>query len=550
MTPFVAGFADELVKVGAAAARSTLTPHSSNVRGFRYDPATKEMFVTFKGGGTYRYSDVPPAAARSIRRSKSVGKAVNKHLKGGGYAYEKVGALVKLGKVIMHLSGPVAAGKSTLLKSIQEEHPGLVIASIDSYYNPVIEDMVSNGEISASPMSGEEIKARTEEINARVRNKLNSFLKKNEDRPVVIDGFVLGNDDLIKVPVESRRMLDTSPRKTVWQGIRRDREISRSSPFPDDNRSPETFSRDYADAKWQRQYFQDRGYTPASADEIREEIRRKMEKVGMPATAIAKVVRRALEKDPDRVARFIGKTQFPAAKRVALDEARAFMSGTPQFAGKRAGNVLKPVSGEITTRFGAGEGVKMAALPIREWGRDMIRDIIARMLNYREERFGGQPPRRHRKHASAPDGAESIEASFRSMRKIAGVAKKQITWQGLPMKIEHEPGDIRSGKSKDGKTWERTMFDSYGYIPGTKGKAADGDAIDVYFAKDPVDGPVFKVRQLKKDSGEYDEDKFMVGFGSEENAKKAYLRHMPAWALGDISSVGKTFEDFKTFVRS
>lgn len=383
MHPFVAAFADELVKTGAAAARSMLTPGSSNVRGFRYDPATKEMFVTFKGGGTYRYSDVPPAAARSIRRAKSVGKAVNKHLKGGGYAYEKI---------------------------------------------------------------------------------------------------------------------------------------------------------------------------------------------GMPAATIAKIVRRTLEKDPDRVGKFISRTKFPGAKRIALDEARAFMAGTPQFAGKRKGNVLKPVAGEgIKTANGdmwqyyadhpeklrakrkrdAQKKMRKAAgIPIREWGRDVIRDIVARVLNYREERFGGRQPRRHRKHASAPVGAESIEASFRSMRKLAGVAKKQITWQGLRMKIEHEPGDIRSGKSKDGKTWERTMFDSYGYIPGTKGKAADGDAIDVYFAKDPVDGPVFKVRQLKKDTGEYDEDKFMVGFGSAENAKKAYLRHMPAWALGDISSVGKTFEDFKTFVES
>lgn len=303
-----------MAKTSAAAARSVLTPHSSNVRGFRYDPSTKEMFVTFKGGGTYRYSDVHPAAARSIGRSKSVGKAVNKHLKGGGYAYEKV-----------------------------------------------------------------------------------------------------ANGDML-------------------------------------------------------QYFAD---------------------------------------NPEKLR---AKRKRDAQKKMR----------------------------------------KAAAIPIREWGRDMIRDIVSRVLQYREERFGGhRSQRRHRKHAGElPAGAESIEASFRSMRKIAGVAKKQITWQGLRMKIEHEPGDIRSGKSKDGKTWERTMYDSYGYIPGTKGKAADGDAIDVYFAKEPTDGPVFKIRQLKKDTGEYDEDKFMVGFGSAENAKRAYLRHMPSWALGDISSVGKTFEDFKTFVES
>ena len=152
------------------------------------------------------------------------------------------------------------------------------------------------------------------------------------------------------------------------------------------------------------------------------------------------------------------------------------------------------------------------------------------------------------KHASAPAGAESIVSSFRAMAKVAGVAKKQITWQGLPMKIEHEPGDVRKGTHKDGTSWERTMYDSYGYIPGTKGKAADGDAIDVYFSHAPVDGPVFEIRQLKKDTKTYDESKFMVGFGSAEEAKRAYLRHMPAWAFGELSPVGKTFDDFKTYL--
>lgn len=284
MDPFIRGFADELAKTGAAAARSILTPQSSNVRGFRYDPGTRELFITYKGGGTYRYADVPSAAARSLGRAKSVGKAVNKHIKGGGYAYEKIGAI-----------------------------------------------------------------------------------------------------------------------------------------------------------SW------------------------------------------------------------------------------------------------------------------RAWGGEILDRALEKIFGIRREGYvaGHQRERRQqKKHASAPIGAESITASFRSMRKIAGVAKKQITWQGLPMKIEHEPGDIRSGKSKDGKIWERKMYDSYGYIPGTKGKAADGDAIDVYFSHEPVDGPVFMVRQVKKDTGEYDEDKYMVGFGSFSDAKAAYLRHMPAWAYGTMSQIGKSFEDFKSYLET
>ncbi len=207
------------------------------------------------------------------------------------------------------------------------------------------------------------------------------------------------------------------------------------------------------------------------------------------------------------------------------------------------GGVIPP---KYITRMNLG-ATKTASLPFREWSHELVQDIIAKLVGWRQDGFTASH-RRHRKHAGATLGAESIAASFRAMAKVAGVAKKQITWQGLPMKIEHEPGDVRKGTHKDGTSWERTMYDSYGYIPGTKGKAADGDAIDVYFSHAPVDGPVFEIRQLKKDTKAYDESKFMVGFGSAEEAKRAYLRHMPAWAFGELSPVGKTFDDFKTYL--
>jgi hypothetical protein len=151
------------------------------------------------------------------------------------------------------------------------------------------------------------------------------------------------------------------------------------------------------------------------------------------------------------------------------------------------------------------------------------------------------------KNASAV--TSGIVATRRHIQKHAGVAKRQVTWQGLPMKIEHDAGDVRSGTSKDGVKWERPMIGAaYGYIPGTGGKGVDGEALDVYFAEEPVDGPVYQVDQVKKDTGELDEHKFMVGFPSEEEAKKAYLRHMPGWAFGSIKPIGKTFEDFTRFV--
>lgn len=69
---------------------SVLTPQSSNVKGWRYDPKTQELHVTFKNGATYRYAGVPKNVSRALRRNKSVGKTVNRMVKKPGYEYEKV----------------------------------------------------------------------------------------------------------------------------------------------------------------------------------------------------------------------------------------------------------------------------------------------------------------------------------------------------------------------------------------------------------------------------------------------------------------------------
>jgi hypothetical protein len=134
----------------------------------------------------------------------------------------------------------------------------------------------------------------------------------------------------------------------------------------------------------------------------------------------------------------------------------------------------------------------------------------------------------------------------RQIAKIAGAAIKTLTWGGLTMKFEYLTGHERSGvNGATGKAWSRKMKDNYGYIPGTYGKGADGEAIDVYFADEPLDGPVFKIRQKKK-TGEYDEDKFMVGYGSAHTAKSAFLRNMPEWAFGSMMSM--SMEGFRKLV--
>ena len=72
---------------------------------------------------------------------------------------------------------------------------------------------------------------------------------------------------------------------------------------------------------------------------------------------------------------------------------------------------------------------------------------------------------------------------------------------------EQPRGAVRSGVDANGKAWETTMQNTYGYFGGTKG--VDGDAIDVFLGND-LDGwdgtTVFVVDQYNPD-GSFDEHK-------------------------------------------
>lgn len=102
----------------------------------------------------------------------------------------------------------------------------------------------------------------------------------------------------------------------------------------------------------------------------------------------------------------------------------------------------------------------------------------------------------------------------------AGVAP-QTDYQGIPVVIEQEPGSIREGVSEQGKPWKTTFHYAYGYIQRTNG--ADGEEIDCFIGPNPYASNVYVIHQNV--GGEYDEDKCMLGFDSEEAARDAFLAH-------------------------
>ncbi len=138
-------------------------------------------------------------------------------------------------------------------------------------------------------------------------------------------------------------------------------------------------------------------------------------------------------------------------------------------------------------------------------------------------------------------------------QKEAGNYKKgRVKIGPFDVVIEQPRGSVRSGVDANGKAWETTMQNTYGYFGGTKG--VDGDAIDVFLGND-LDGwdgtTVFVVDQYNPD-GSFDEHKVMLGFNSQEEAEAAYFANYEAdWAKTHRTEVTAVpLADFNEWVNS
>jgi len=97
----------------------------------------------------------------------------------------------------------------------------------------------------------------------------------------------------------------------------------------------------------------------------------------------------------------------------------------------------------------------------------------------------------------------------------------KMQFQGMPISIENDKGTYREWKDDQGNSGMTFMAFPYGYINLTEG--TDGDHVDVYIGPHSDSRRVFVVHQNVPETGEYDEDKCMLGFNNAEDAKGAYL---------------------------
>ena len=128
-------------------------------------------------------------------------------------------------------------------------------------------------------------------------------------------------------------------------------------------------------------------------------------------------------------------------------------------------------------------------------------------------------------------------------REAGNYMKGHISVRGMKIAIENPKGSKRY-YGKDGKY--NVMKNHYGYFNITKGK--DGDAVDVFLGPDIEDFDRVYCIDQNNANGEFDETKVMLGFSSEEEAKKAYLsNYSPDWnGFRDITSV--SIKEFKKWL--
>ena len=117
--------------------------------------------------------------------------------------------------------------------------------------------------------------------------------------------------------------------------------------------------------------------------------------------------------------------------------------------------------------------------------------------------------------------AKRVNTTPTEAQKESGTyAKGHVSISGLPVTIENPLGSKRSGKGRDGETWETTMPAHYGYVKRSKG--ADGDQVDVYVGPNPVSKHVFVIDQLDVETGKFDEHKAMLGYNDPVLAMQDY----------------------------
>lgn len=155
--------------------------------------------------------------------------------------------------------------------------------------------------------------------------------------------------------------------------------------------------------------------------------------------------------------------------------------------------------------------------------------------------------------AAIAEAEAEVNTDPTEAQKEAGNYKKGHVKLGkFDVTIEQPAGSVRRGTDANGKKWETTMQNTYGYIRGTEG--VDGDHIDVFLSNnfDAWDGQRVVIVDQYNPDGSFDEHKVMLGFNEKADAINAYLaNYEKGWEKGRrLVFSTAILEDFEKWIES
>jgi phage-related protein (TIGR01555 family) len=136
-------------------------------------------------------------------------------------------------------------------------------------------------------------------------------------------------------------------------------------------------------------------------------------------------------------------------------------------------------------------------------------------------------PSASKKPAKKAKGKDAAVDAGTFMRVWDHALEGRAEFQGLKIRIENDIGSTRKGIGPDGEQWQVMLTWPYGELVGTEG--VDGDKVDVFLGPNPDAEFAYVVHTQKRmPDGSFegfDEDKTLLGFDSEGEAKQAFLEN-------------------------
>ena len=153
--------------------------------------------------------------------------------------------------------------------------------------------------------------------------------------------------------------------------------------------------------------------------------------------------------------------------------------------------------------------------------------------------------------AAATSPLNKLPEPMVAQQKAGNYVKGHVKIGGLDISVENPSGSTRSGTDADGKAWNTTMRDHYGYIKRTTG--ADKDQVDAFIKGGTApdhSGDVFVIDQVSPGTGKFDEHKAMIGYRNMMQAAAAYRAHYAKGWKGMGAITPMPIAEFKAWVQS